>query len=190
MVEIVDFAVDETSIDGLVVLRMKQVTDDRGTVREFHRQSAFAAAGLPALQWKQVNVTETRRGAIRGMHGEQMHKLVAVASGRGFGAYVDTRPGSPSVGRVETLDLAPGVQVLVPPGVCNGFQACSDAMQYVYCFDQEWQPDMDGVAVTPLDPALGIDWPEPFEADDPTMVSAKDRGAPTLAELLDGDAGS
>ena len=185
MVEIVDFDVAETTIEGLVFLCMKQVTDDRGTVREFYRESAFVDAGLPSLgRWVQVNVTETRKGAIRGMHGEQMHKLVAVASGRGFGAYVDVRPDSPSVGTVATLDLTPGVQVLVPPGVCNGFQSCSEAMQYAYCFDQEWQPDMDGVAVTPLDPALGIRWPEPFDIDDPAMVSGKDRGAPTLAELL------
>ena len=43
---------------------------------------------------------------------------------------------------------------------------------------------MDGVAVSPLDPALGIEWPEPFDARDPSMVSEKDRSAPTLAEVL------
>ncbi len=185
MVDIVDLAVARTGIDGLVVVTMKQVTDGRGTVREFYRESAFLDAGLPSLgPWVQVNVTETRRGAIRGMHGEAMHKLVAVASGRGHGVYVDVRAGSATAGRVVELELVPGAQVLVPPGVCNGFQACSDAMQYLYCFDQEWRADMDGVAVSPLDPALGVTWPEPFDPDDPDIVSAKDRGAPTLAEVL------
>ena len=52
------------------------------------------------------------------------------------------------------------MQVLVPPGVCNGFQAISDpGCQYLYCFDAEWAPGMAGVAVTPLDPELHIDWP-------------------------------
>lgn len=191
MVDIVEFGVEETAIDGLVVLTMKQVTDDRGTVREFYRESAFVDAGLPSLgPWVQVNVTQTRKGAIRGMHGEQMHKLVAVAAGRGHGAWVDARPSSPTSGAVVEVDLVPGAQVLVPPGVCNGFQSRTDEMQYVYCFDHEWRPDMDGVAVSPLDPSLGISWPEPFDADDPTMVSAKDRGAPTLAEVLGTDIGS
>lgn len=191
MVEIVDFEVHETPIEGLVVVTMKQVTDDRGTVREFYRESAFVDAGLPSLgPWVQVNVTETRKGAIRGMHGEQMHKLVAVAAGRGHGAYVDTRRSSGSAGAVHEVELTPGTQVLVPPGVCNGFQSCSDGMQYVYCFDQEWRPGMDGVAVSPLDPALAISWPEPFDPDDPTMVSEKDRSAPTLAEVLGSDVGS
>lgn len=185
MVDVVDLAVERTDIEGLVVLTMKQVTDGRGTVREFYRESAFVDAGLPSLgPWVQVNVTETRRGAIRGMHGEAMHKLVAVASGRGHGAYVDVRRGSATAGRVVELELLPGMQVLVPPGVCNGFQACSEAMQYLYCFDHEWRPDMDGVAVSPLDPALGVSWPEPFDPDDATLVSAKDRGAPTLADVL------
>lgn len=185
MVEIVEFSVDPTDIEGLLVLQMKEATDARGTVREFYRASAFAAADIPAVgPWVQVNVTETRRGAIRGMHGEDMTKLVAVASGRAFGAWVDARPSSATTGRVVALDLEPGTQVLVPPGVCNGFQAVTDPVQYVYCFDEEWQPDMPGVAVTPLDPALGLDWPVPVDADDPSMVSAKDRGAPLLAEVL------
>ncbi len=190
MVDIVEFAVHPTAIGGLVIITMKQVTDDRGTVREFYRESAFVDAGLPSLgPWVQVNLTETRRGAIRGMHGEAMYKLVSAASGSAYGAYVDTRPASPTRGAVVSLDLRPGIQVLVPPGVCNGFQSCSDAMQYAYCFDHEWHPEMAGVAVTPLDPALGIVWPEAFDPDDPTMVSAKDRGAPTLERLLSQDDG-
>jgi dTDP-4-dehydrorhamnose 3,5-epimerase len=50
--------------------------------------------------------------------------------------------------------------------------------QYVYCFDEEWKPDMPGVACTPLDPELAIPWPLPI-----SFVSEKDRAAPTLAEL-------
>ncbi len=185
MAEVEPFAVATTAIDGLSILTMKQVTDGRGTVREFYRESAFVDAGLPSLgPWVQVNVTETKRGAIRGMHGEHMHKLVAVASGEAFGAYVDTRPDSPTAGVVVTATLSPGVQVLVPPGVCNGFQATSETMQYLYCFDTEWQPGMPGVAVSPLDPELAISWPVAIDVDDDAFVSVKDRGAPTLAEAL------
>lgn len=184
------FEVRETGIDGLVVITMKQVTEDRGVVREFYRESAFADAGMPGLgPWLQLNVTETRGGAVRGMHGESMTKLVGVAAGEVFGAYVDVRPGSATRGAVETLTLVPGVQVLVPAGVCNGFQAVSDPAQYVYCFDREWQPDMGGVAVTPLDPELGFEWPLAPDPTDPAMVSVKDRDAPLLADVLAGGAG-
>jgi dTDP-4-dehydrorhamnose 3,5-epimerase len=85
---------------------------------------------------------------------------------------------------VQTVALVPGTQVLVPPGVCNGFQALgTEPIQYVYCFDQEWVPGMAGVACTPLDPALGIEWPMPIDVDDPSIISVKDRDAPLFADM-------
>ena len=179
--ELIDFGVAQTEIEGLLVLTMKQVTDERGTIREFYRESAFVEAGLPSLgPWVQVNVTETGKGAIRGMHGEDMTKLVAVAAGSAHGAYVDARPGSATFGVVVEIPLELGTQVLVPPGVCNGFQALEDGTQFLYCFDVEWVPGMAGVACTPLDPDLAIAWPLPVDPDDPAVLSAKDRDAPGL----------
>ncbi len=183
MTEVVEFAVDETGIDGLLVTTMKQVTDDRGTVREFFRASAFDTAGVKLDRFLQVNVTETRRGGVRGMHAESMTKLVAVVSGRVFGAWVDLRPTSPTRGAVVTRALGPGDQVLVPAGVGNGFQALEEGTQYLYCFDDEWTPGMAGMACTPLDPALGIEWPIPVDRDDRAQISAKDLDAPLLADL-------
>lgn len=139
--------VQQTGIAGLFVIQMREITDERGTIREFYRESAFVAAGLPSLgPWQQINVTETRQGAIRGLHGEDMVKLVAVAAGRAFGAYVDARKDSPTLGQTVTLSLNPGTQVLVPAGVCNGFQSLSaEATQYLYCFNAEWVVGMAGV---------------------------------------------
>ncbi len=188
MLEITDLEVRSTPIDGLMLITMKQVTDERGTVREFYRESAFVAAELPSLgPWLQVNVTETHRGGLRGLHAEAMHKLVAVVAGEAFGAYVDLRVGSSTYGMVVTATLIPGSQVLVPSGVANGFQAISDGVtQYLYCFDHEWVPGMAGVACSPLDPALGIEWPLPVDPADRAQVSAKDAQLPQLA-ALDGD---
>jgi dTDP-4-dehydrorhamnose 3,5-epimerase len=182
---IVDFSARPTAIDGLFDITMKQATDERGTVREFYRASAFAAAGLPSLgAWVQVNITETRRGALRGLHAEDMHKLVAVVAGAAFGAYLDTRPSSPTFGTVVTLALRPGSQVLVPRGVANGFQATGEgSTQYLYCFDHEWAPGMAGTACSPLDPALGIDWPLPVDRDDRGQVSEKDLNAPAFGQI-------
>jgi dTDP-4-dehydrorhamnose 3,5-epimerase len=179
-----DFSAERTAIDGLWLISMKEVTDARGTVREFYRESAFLEAGMPSLgPFLQINVTETRPGALRGLHAEDMDKLVAVVSGEAFGAYVDTRRHSPTYGTVVTLRLTKGTQVLVPRGVGNGFQVVSpEPAQYVYCFDHEWVPGMAGAAVNPLDPALRIDWPLPIDLDDPAQISAKDRAQPMLAD--------
>ncbi len=94
MIEVIEHTIRPTAIDGLFVITMKQVTDERGTVRELFRRSAFDDAGLGSLgPFRQINVTETRRGGLRGMHAESMTKLVAVVAGEGFGAYVDLRSG-------------------------------------------------------------------------------------------------
>jgi dTDP-4-dehydrorhamnose 3,5-epimerase len=173
-------SVEETDIDGLMLITMKQVEDERGVVREFYRESSWLAAGLPSLgAWLQVNLTETKPGALRGLHGEQMHKLVAVASGEAFGAYVDNRSESPTFGQVTTIRLTAGKQVLVPNGVCNGFQSLGDQpTQYLYCFDHEWVSGMAGSAINPLDPALDIAWPLPIDSDDRSIISEKDISLP------------
>lgn len=182
-VEIIDFDIRPGTIDGLAVLTMKQVTDERGMVREFFRRSAFVAAGFELAAFQQINVTVTRRGALRGLHAEAMTKLVAVVHGAAMGAYVDFRVDSPTFGTVEVVDLVPGTQVLVPEGVANGFQALVDDTQYVYCFDREWVPGMYGLACSPLDPALGLEWPLAVDVDDPAQISAKDRAAPSFVDL-------
>ncbi|MEO9110960.1 MAG: dTDP-4-dehydrorhamnose 3,5-epimerase [Jatrophihabitantaceae bacterium] len=175
----------QTAISGLWQLTTKTVTDERGTVREFFRTSGFTEAGVPVPpRWEQVNMTWTHRGGLRGLHGESATKLVGVAHGEAFGAYLDARRDSPTRGVVVTVALSVGVQMLVPPGVCNGFQAVSDpGCQYLYCFDAEWVPGMPGVAVTPLDPALAIAWPIEPDQTNPALVSEKDVAAPRFADL-------
>jgi len=170
-----------TAIDGLHLIRTKVVDDERGEVREILRPSALAGLGLPALQVRQVNLTATRRGAIRGIHAEAMHKLVGVAQGEAFGVWVDLRPG-PAFGLVVTAALVLGVQVLVPPGVGNGLQAVTDC-EYLYCFDQEWAPGMAGACVHPLDPDLAIPWPFPVDPADRSRLSAKDAGQHLLRAI-------
>ncbi|HUZ44144.1 MAG TPA: dTDP-4-dehydrorhamnose 3,5-epimerase [Acidimicrobiales bacterium] len=176
---------EPSAIDGLHVLELKAVGDERGVVREFFRASAVNDLGLGAIGvWRQVNLTTSRQGVVRGLHGEAMTKLVSVAVGSARGAYVDARPGSASYGRTVTVELEPGRAVLVPRGVCNGFQATAEGeTAYLYCFDDEWRPDMAGVAVSAFDPDLGIAWPIPVDVNDRRLVSAKDAALPRLRDL-------
>lgn len=182
---VVPMSVTQCHIAGLWLLTTKSVSDERGTVREFFRTSAFAEAAVPVPEnWSQINMTWTGQGGVRGLHGEAMTKLVGVAFGDAFGVYLDARPGSTTYGQVVTVPLTVGTQVLVPPGVCNGFQATSaPGCQYLYCFDAEWTPTMTGVAVLPLDPDLGIAWPIAVDPSDAAQLSVKDASAPRFAEL-------
>lgn len=177
------FAVNDSNIEGLKIISAKMSTDDRGTVRELFRGSIyFEVLPKTVTGWKQINLTRTKKGAVRGLHGEAMSKLVTVDYGSVFGAYVDTRPDSKTFGAVQTVHITPGVQVFVPQGVCNGFQALEDT-EYLYFFDNEWAPGMPGTALCPLDPELDIKWPIPIETSDFNQISEKDSKAPTLKEL-------
>jgi len=187
-VQITDMRSSDTGIEGLLILTLKQVSDERGTIREFFRVSAHATAlggEFPEGGWRQINVTESGYGAVRGLHGESTTKLVGCIAGEAFGAYLDARPGSASYGKLVTVELSPGTQVLVPAGVCNGFQSTSrEGSQYLYCFTEEWQPGMPGAAYSPLDEGLGLSWPIPVDAGDPAQISAKDAAAAKFSEQI------
>jgi dTDP-4-dehydrorhamnose 3,5-epimerase len=181
---VVDFTTRPGTIDGLLIVTMKQATDARGTVRELFRRSMFEDAGVQFGRIEQVNLTETHaRGAVRGMHAESMTKLVTVAHGQARGVYVDARPDSVTFGVVEEVDLEPGIQVLVPNGVANGFQALTSDTQYAYCFDREWSPTMPGIAFSPLDPLVAGHWPLEFDPGDPRYLSTKDHSAPAFGTV-------
>ncbi|MCZ4551807.1 dTDP-4-dehydrorhamnose 3,5-epimerase family protein [Gordonia rubripertincta] len=183
-----DMKVEESNIDGLSVIYLRQVADGRGVIRELFRESALEKAGLSGFGvWRQVNITETKFGVVRGLHGEDMWKLVSLASGSGLGVYVDLRVGSKTRGNLFTVLLKPGVQVLIPNGVCNGFQSTSiEPSQYVYCFDREWKSGMKGYSITPLDPELHVRWPVEIVPSNRNQISQKDVEAPLLREALAG----
>ncbi|MEO7060996.1 MAG: dTDP-4-dehydrorhamnose 3,5-epimerase family protein, partial [Lapillicoccus sp.] len=68
---IVPMEVADSAIADLKIITLKQVTDDRGTVREYYRRTSWLDAGLPDLgPFLQLNVTETAKGGVRGMHAE------------------------------------------------------------------------------------------------------------------------
>jgi dTDP-4-dehydrorhamnose 3,5-epimerase len=180
-----DLEARPTAIEGLVVLTAKRADDERGTVREFFRESTYEKlTPAPFARCVQVNVTQSRRGTIRGMHGEDTAKLVGVVAGDAFGVYVDARTGSPTYGQLVTCDLVVGIQVILPPGVLNGFQATAErGCVYVYGFDREWSPDMRTLAAYALDPDLSIPWPISIDAADRSLLSAKDAGLPPFSSL-------
>lgn len=177
--QITDMHSSETAIEGLLIITLKQVNDERGTVREFFRASTAGEFG--AL--RQINVTESGYGAIRGLHGESMTKMVGCIAGEAYGAYLDARPDSSTYGKLVTVELKVGTQVLVPSGVCNGFQSLSrGGSQYLYCFTEEWFAGMPGTAFSPLDEGLGLTWPIPVDPGDPAQISAKDASAEKFSE--------
>ncbi|HEY6932961.1 MAG TPA: bifunctional dTDP-4-dehydrorhamnose 3,5-epimerase family protein/NAD(P)-dependent oxidoreductase [Marmoricola sp.] len=175
-----DLAVAPSCIDGLLVLSLPVHGDNRGWFKENWQREKMVALGLPDFAPVQHNVAwNASAGAVRGMHAEPWDKLVSVACGRVFGAWVDLRPG-PGFGRVFTHEIGPGDAVFVPRGVANGYQVLEDGTAYSYLVNDHWSPAARAsyAFVNLADPALGIGWPLPLGE-----MSAADKAHPPLAAV-------
>ena len=86
----------------------------------------MTAMGLTAYGPVQHSMScNTQTGVTRGFPAEPWDKLVSVAHGRIFGAWVDLRDGD-SFGQVFTAELGPDKAVFVPRGVANSYQTVAD----------------------------------------------------------------
>lgn len=175
-----------TTIPGLL-LRNAPTANPLGWFLEGWRSSAqdhHLGSFVPA----QENILHTdRAGVTRGFHTEPWNRLITVAAGAAFGAWVDLRPG-PGFGRRVSTRLDAGASVFVPRGVANAHQILADHTTLLHLMDDQWTPEAVAhtVAVNLFDPDLQIPWPiGPTEA----TVSEKDRALPTLAAVAPAQGG-
>ena len=174
--------VSTTAIPGLLVVELDVRTDNRGWFKENWQRAKMTGLGLPDFSPVQNNVSfNTTAGATRGIHAEPWDKLVSVATGRIFGAWVDLRPGE-HFGRTFTAELGPETAVFVPRGVGNAFQTLEDGTAYSYLVNDHWSEAARAsyTFVNLGDPSLAIDWPIPLERAE---RSAADLAHPPLAEV-------
>ncbi|MDA0634754.1 dTDP-4-dehydrorhamnose 3,5-epimerase [Nonomuraea sp. MCN248] len=155
--------------------------DARGAVLE-----AFRADLLPRpFDLAQVNCSISQRGVLRGIHFAEVPpgqaKYVTCVSGAVLDVVVDLRAGSPTFGRWETvlLDDEERAATLIAEGLGHGFVTLSDQATVIYLCTAPYTPAREH-GVHPLDPELGIAWPEGVEP----VLSPKDEAAPSLAEAL------
>ena len=172
--------VEPTAIDGLLIVHLQLHGDTRGWFKENWQRAEMTALGVPDFGPVQNNVSwNASRGVTRGIHAEPWDKLVSLATGRAFGAWVDLRAGD-GFGTVVTLEIGPETAVFVPRGVGNSYQALEDGTAYTYLVNDHWRPGTSYPAVDLADPSLSIPWPiPPAEAE----ISQKDRTNPRLADV-------
>lgn len=177
-----EMAVRSTAIEGLLVVQLDVRVDNRGWFKENWQRAKMVALGLPDFAPVQNNVSfNTTAGATRGIHAEPWDKLVSVAHGRIFGAWVDLRPGD-GFGRVVTLELGPDTAVFVPRGVGNAFQTLTDHTVYSYLVNDHWSlAAKESYTFANLaDETLAIDWPIPLAQAE---LSEADKAHPRLADV-------
>ena len=172
-------SVEHTPIPGLLVVRLTVHADGRGWFKENWQRSKMIEAGLPDFGPVQHNVAfNTAAGTTRGIHAEPWDKLVSIATGRVFAAWVDLRAGE-SFGASHTVELDPGTAVFVPRGVANSYQTLEDGTAYSYLVNAHWSPDAEYANLNLADETVNIPWPLPL-----VEISDKDRDHPRLADIV------
>lgn len=170
-------------VEGAWVLEPKVFPDERGSFHEWYRGEEFREATGYDLALAQANCSVSRRGVLRGVHFADVPpgqaKYVTCVRGAVLDVVVDLRVGSPGYGRWEAVRLDDDTRhaVFLAEGLGHAFMALTDDATVVYMCSTGYAPGREH-GVHPLDPALGIAWPEGIAP----LLSAKDEQAPTLAE--------
>jgi dTDP-4-dehydrorhamnose 3,5-epimerase len=173
----------DTTIDGLVLVQPKVISDDRGFFFESYRRKDYAGLGID-VEFVQDNHSRSVLGTIRALHFQLrpgQAKLIRCARGSIYDVAVDLRRDSPTYGRHEAFVLSDknAHQVFVPVGFAHGFCVTSDEADVAYKVSSYYDGATErGIAWD--DPALGVQWP----VEEP-LVSDRDRNNPRLEEIAD-----
>ncbi|MFT4109079.1 sugar nucleotide-binding protein [Propionicimonas sp.] len=177
-----ELAVRPTEIPGLLVLDLPLHGDDRGWFKENWQRTKMTALGLPDFGPVQHSVAfNAAAGVTRGFHAEPWDKLVSLASGRVFGAWVDLRAGD-GFGRVVSVELGPDTAVFVPRGVANSYQTLEHGTVYSYLVNEHWSREATAeyTYLNLADESVAVAWPIPLAE---ATISAADAAHPRLADV-------
>lgn len=157
--------------------------DDRGAFLEWYRFEELAEAVGHPLRLAQANLSVSRAGTLRGLHFADtppgQAKYVTCVRGAVLDVIVDIRVGSPAFGAWDAVRLDEDGRraVYLAEGLGHAFVALTNDATVTYLCSQVYNPTGEH-GINPLDPDLGIEWPDSVEL----LLSPKDAAAPSLAQ--------
>lgn len=168
-----------TELPGVLRLRPRIFSDDRGWFAEIWNEARFHENGLPS-RFVQDNQSRSSRHVLRGLHFQLQHpqgKLVRVVAGQIFDVAVDIRRSSPHFGRWVGVELGAEFPEMlwIPPGFAHGFLVLSESADVLYKTTDYYSAPSERTVLW-NDPALAIRWP----LSAVPIVSAKDAAGTTL----------
>ncbi len=145
-------------IKDVVIRNQDAFTDYRGDLYTTWKEGDFD------LKFNHDKVSTSRKNVLRGIHGDSKSwKLVTCLYGDIYFVIVDNRETSETFLRWDsmTLNSSNKKQVLVPPGVGNGFLVMSDqcVFHYKWAYTGTYADVDEQFTIKWDDPIIGIDWP-------------------------------
>ena len=172
---------NETSLPGVVMVKIEYPHDDRGFFMEPWNKKVFAEAGIDT-DFVQEGHSGSTRGVLRGLHYQDMKapmaKLVRCVVGQVLDVVVDIRVGSPTFGQHFNITLSAEEKnlIYIPIGFAHGFLVISNYAEVLYKMSNYWTPEAEGgIAWDDVD--LGIDW-----GIESPILSEKDTKLPSFAD--------
>lgn len=174
------------AIEGVWAFTPVQRPDDRGVFLEAFKHSTFIEATGHSFSLEQMNISVSKAGTVRGVHFASVPpgqaKYVQCLRGAILDVVVDIRLGSPTFGQWDALVLDDEQRrsLYIAEGLGHAFCALTDDATVGYLCSQPYAPGRE-FGVHPLDPALGLPWPD----GENTLLSPKDAAAPLLSEAAE-----
>ncbi len=167
--------VEQTYIEGLLVLTPKVFGDERGYFLESYNKRTLDT--ILSTTFIQDNESASQKGVLRGMHFQRppygQAKLVRVIKGSVLDVVVDLRKDSKTFGKhyKHVLSGEHKEQLYIPEGFAHGFLVLEDDTIFSYKCSKYYHAASEG-SILWNDPTLDINW----QIEDP-IISDKDRNA-------------
>jgi dTDP-4-dehydrorhamnose 3,5-epimerase len=169
----------KTQIDGVVIIELEKLADERGWFARSFCQHEFEENNLnPCVA--QCNVSfNLRAGTLRGMHYQvEPHgeaKLIRCIRGSMYDVLLDLRENSPTFKQWVAVELSAtnNRMVYVDKGFAHGFQTLEDNTEVFYQMSEFYHPE-SARGVRWNDPVFVIHWPPHHER----IISQKDNSYP------------
>lgn len=172
-------------IEGAYLFTPQKFGDERGFFSEQFKAPKVREVIGHDFTLEQLNFSTSSPGVIRGIHFADVPpsqaKYVFCTHGSILDVVIDIRVGSATFGqwRMVELNAENRSALYLSEGLGHAFFAQTECAVTYLC-NQGYNPGREH-GIHPLDPEIGINWPQDADFN----LSAKDAAAPTLAEALE-----
>jgi dTDP-4-dehydrorhamnose 3,5-epimerase len=174
--------ITQTDLEGLLIIKPRIFTDERGYFFESWNKETFSKAGIPT-DFIQDNQSMSKQGVLRGLHFQApphaQAKLVRVIRGAVLDVAVDIRKKSPTYGKHVAIELSEENQLFfyIPEGFAHGFLTLEPDTIFSYKCSRLYNKNSEDCLLW-NDPYLAISW----NTTDP-IVSEKDKEGKPFRKL-------
>ena len=172
---------EKTDIDGLYVISLKKIGDDRGFFARAWCEKEFDDLNLTSRMVQANTSYSKNKGTMRGIHYQekphQEAKLVRCTKGSIFDVAVDLRENSATYKSWYGIELSDQNKKMlyVPEGFGHGYLTLEGDTEVYYLVSEFYTPESER-GVRWDDPSINIDWP----IKDGLNLTDKDKSWPNI----------